>query len=53
VSAQGDPPRHAGVEPHATITKSSGDRLTAWNTTQCIANARQTLPALFDVPLDH
>ena len=34
---------HNPMEPHATIARWDGDRLTVWNTTQGISGAQQTL----------
>ena len=40
---------HNPMEPHATIARWDGDRLTVWTATQGISGAQQTLAALFGI----
>ena len=40
---------HNPMEPHATIARWDGDRLTIWTATQGISGAQSTLAALFDI----
>lgn len=42
---------HNPMEPHATIAKWDGDRLTVWTATQGISGAQTTLAALFGIDL--
>jgi xanthine dehydrogenase YagR molybdenum-binding subunit len=43
---------HNPMEPHATIARWDGDRLTVWTTTQGISGAQQSLATLFGVDRD-
>ncbi|WP_405607176.1 xanthine dehydrogenase family protein molybdopterin-binding subunit [Streptomyces sp. NBC_00076] len=44
---------HNPMEPHATIARWDGNRLTVWDKTQWVAGGTQTeLSTVFDVPLD-
>lgn len=44
---------HNPMEPHATIARWEGNRLTVWDKTQWVAGGTQTeLSTVFDVPLD-
>jgi xanthine dehydrogenase YagR molybdenum-binding subunit len=38
------------MEPHATIARWDGDRLTLWDKTQWVANVRDELAAVFGLP---
>jgi xanthine dehydrogenase YagR molybdenum-binding subunit len=40
---------HNPMEPHATIARWDGDRLTVWTATQGISGAQQTLAGLFGI----
>jgi xanthine dehydrogenase YagR molybdenum-binding subunit len=40
---------HNPMEPHATIARWDGDRLTVWTATQGISGAQQSLAALFGI----
>jgi xanthine dehydrogenase YagR molybdenum-binding subunit len=40
---------HNPMEPHATIARWDGDRLTVWTATQGVSGAQQTLAALFGI----
>jgi xanthine dehydrogenase YagR molybdenum-binding subunit len=40
---------HNPMEPHATIARWDGDRLTVWTATQGISGAQQTLATLFGI----
>ena len=41
---------HNPMEPHATIARWEGDRLTVWHATQGISGAQATLAAMFGLP---
>lgn len=43
---------HNPMEPHATIARWDGDRLTIWHTTQGISGAQRTLAGMFGIDLD-
>ncbi|MER7394682.1 xanthine dehydrogenase family protein molybdopterin-binding subunit [Streptomyces sp. NPDC000151] len=43
---------HNPMEPHATIARWDGDRLTVWDKTQWILGTQTELAAVFDLPLD-
>src|SRR6266446_3611827 len=42
--------QHNPLEPHATIARWEGDRLTLWDKTQWVANVRDELAAVFGLP---
>jgi xanthine dehydrogenase YagR molybdenum-binding subunit len=42
--------QHNPMEPHATIARWDGDRLTLWDKTQWVANVRDELAAVFGLP---
>ena len=42
--------QHNPLEPHATIARWDGDRLTLWDKTQWVANVRDELAAVFGLP---
>ena len=44
---------HNPMEPHATIARWDGDRLTVWHTTQGISGAQRTLAGMFGIDVDH
>lgn len=44
---------HNPMEPHATIARWEGDRLTIWTATQGISNAQSTLAAQFGLEKDN
>ncbi|MFC9056424.1 xanthine dehydrogenase family protein molybdopterin-binding subunit [Streptomyces sp. NPDC057074] len=43
---------HNPMEPHATIARWDGDKLTVWDKTQWIVGTQTELSTVFDVPLD-
>ena len=40
------------MEPHATIARWNGDKLTVWDKTQWVVGTHDELAAVFDLPLD-
>ncbi|TYB62235.1 xanthine dehydrogenase family protein molybdopterin-binding subunit [Nonomuraea sp. PA05] len=43
---------HNPMEPHATIARWDGDRLTVWDKTQMVLNTRAALASVFGIPED-
>lgn len=43
---------HNPMEPHATIARWDGDKLTVWDKTQWVMGTRDELAAVFDLPAD-
>ncbi|MCX4703258.1 xanthine dehydrogenase family protein molybdopterin-binding subunit [Streptomyces sp. NBC_01373] len=43
---------HNAMEPHATVARWDGDRLTVWDKTQWVQGTRNELAAVFGIPQD-
>nr|WP_238413018.1 LLM class flavin-dependent oxidoreductase [Saccharothrix deserti] len=43
---------HNALEPHATIARWDGDRLTVWDKTQYLVGTQGELAAVFDIPVE-